>query len=144
MRPGPFLARALLLWLVLAFFAVANGTVGLLLVRTWAGEYADHVYKTVLLLAFMYFVLLRFWKRVGLENWRARAVGMGIFWLCLTLCFELGFFHYVMGTSWERLAADYRFWEGRLWVLVLLADLSFPYLSARYKAKKTQSYPDRA
>lgn len=136
MSTGSFLLRALFLWLGLAVFAVANGTVGLLLIQSWAGEYANHVYKTVLILAFMYFVLLHFWKRVGLENWRARAVGMGIFWLCLTLCFEFGFFHYVMGTSWERLAADYRFWEGRLWIFVLLADFVFPYLTANYQTKR--------
>jgi len=136
---GSFLLRALLAWLALAVFAVVNGTVGLLLIQSWAGEYADHVYKTVLLLVFMYFVLLGFWKWTGLENWKSRAVGMGIFWLALTLCFELGFFHYAMGVPWERLVADYRFWEGRLWVAVLLAAPVFPYLSAKHCAKRGKS-----
>jgi len=125
-----FFLRGLLAWFVLLVFAMANGTLGQLLVRPWAGEYCNHVYKSVLMLGFIYLVLTRFWKIAGLHAWRSRSVWLGLFLSGITVCFEFGFFHYLMGEPWEKLMADYQFWRGRLWVLVLAANLVFPYLTA--------------
>ena len=48
-------------------------------------------------------------------------------WTLLTLLFEFGFFHYIMGEPWERFIANYDMSEGRLWPLVLLVQLVGPY-----------------
>jgi hypothetical protein len=44
---------------------------------------------------------------------------IGVIWLIITVAFEFGFFHYVMGKPWETLLADYNVLRGRIWVLVL-------------------------
>jgi hypothetical protein len=46
----------------------------------------------------------------------------------MTVCFELGFFHFVAGVPWEKRLADYQLFAGRLWVLVLLTTLCGPAL----------------
>jgi len=51
---------------------------------------------------------------------------MGACWTAMTIAFEFGFGHYIMGNSWGKLLADYNFFAGRLWVLVLLAVLAGP------------------
>jgi len=130
-----FFLRGLLAWFILLIFAVANGTLGQLAIRPWAGEYGNHLYKSALMLGFIYLVLTKFWKIVGLHAWRSRAVWLGLFLAGLTVGFEFGFFHYLMGEPWEKLLADYQFWRGRLWVLLLAADLVFPYLTAASMAR---------
>ena len=47
----------------------------------------------------------------------------------MTVAWEFGFFHYAMGHSWEELLANYAFWQGRLWVLVLAGILVAPVLT---------------
>ena len=34
--------------------------------------------------------------------------------------------HYVFGNSWERLIADYNVFRGRIWILVLAANIFAP------------------
>src|SRR5262249_30387383 len=48
---------------------------------------------------------------------------IGTLWLVLTVAFEFLFF---VGKSWEVLLADYDLRQGRIWVLVLLAELLGP------------------
>jgi hypothetical protein len=51
---------------------------------------------------------------------------VGLLWLALTLAFELLFFHYAAGKPWEVLLADYDVLQGRIWVVVPLAELFGP------------------
>jgi hypothetical protein len=51
---------------------------------------------------------------------------IGAVWLALTLAFEFLAGHYLFGSSWERLLADYDLLRGRVWILVLLATLFAP------------------
>jgi hypothetical protein len=55
-------------------------------------------------------------------------LGVGLFWLVLTVTFEFLFGRYVAGASWEALLADYDVLRGRLWPLVLLTTLLAPSL----------------
>jgi hypothetical protein len=56
---------------------------------------------------------------------------VGALWVGLTVAFEFGFGHYVMGAPWEVLLADYDILRGRLWPLVLAANLVAPLLAGR-------------
>ncbi len=47
----------------------------------------------------------------------------------MTVIFEFGFGHYIMGHSWSKLLHDYNLLAGRLWLVVLLAILTGPYLA---------------
>ena len=118
------------LWLLAMLFAVANGTIGRLIVEPAFGEYPNHVYKSALGVAFVLFISWLYARttrgRVALRSaWAA-----GLIWLALTIAFEFLAGHYLFGNPWERLFADYLFWEGRLWSLVLLAILFGPALMA--------------
>lgn len=53
----------------------------------------------------------------------------------MTVVFEFGFGHYVMGHSWEMLLHDYNVLEGRLWVVVLAAVWAGPVLLQRRGGK---------
>jgi hypothetical protein len=58
-------------------------------------------------------------------------LSIGIFWVVLTIIFEFVFGHYVMGHSWQKLFADYNIFNGRLWILVLINNITAPLISGR-------------
>ena len=51
---------------------------------------------------------------------------LGIAWVALSVAFEFLAGHYVFGNSWERLFADYNVFRGRIWIMVLVANLFAP------------------
>lgn len=61
---------------------------------------------------------------------------IGLLWLSMTVAFEFGAGHYLFRAPWQRLVADYRFWEGRLWTFVLLAELAGPALMAALRKRR--------
>ena len=46
------------------------------------------------------------------------ALAVGAIWATLTLAFEFGFGHWVVGQSWGELLEAYNLADGRVWVLV--------------------------
>jgi hypothetical protein len=78
-------------------------------------------------------IIVLVWFSIG---WMAPATvtdawAIGGLWLGLTLAFEFLAGHYLFGTPWRELLADYDVLRGRLWVLVLIATLVSPPLMAR-------------
>jgi hypothetical protein len=114
------------LWLILAVIAVANGFVGNLVLSRWLGDYGSHLYKSVVIIVAVFAAGWFYARQTQGEGWFGAALGAGLLWLGLTILFEFGFGHYVFGNPWEKLLADYRIWQGRLWILVLVADFVAP------------------
>lgn len=67
-------------------------------------------------------------RRVHESCARADLLRIGLLWLVLTVAFEFGFFHSVVGKPRDVLLADYNLLRGRLWVLVLATVLLGPIL----------------
>jgi hypothetical protein len=53
------------------------------------------------------------------------------------LWFEFGFGHYVLGTPWAELLADYDLSRGRIWVLVPIATAAAPALARAVQTRRT-------
>jgi len=56
---------------------------------------------------------------------------VGFLWLVLTLAFEVAFGRFVVGASWERLAADYNVLEGGLLAFGMLVLLLSPLIAGK-------------
>ncbi len=124
------LLRALTVWLLLMFAAIANGGVRNALLAPRLSDTAAHAVSTVMLCVWIALVT---WASIGWmrpPTVRA-AAGIGILWLCLTLAFEFLAGHYVFGQSWDRLLADYNLAQGRIWPLVLVTTAAAPVWAAR-------------
>ncbi len=61
---------------------------------------------------------------------------VGIVWLTLTVAFEILFGRFVMGLSWERIAADYNVSQGGLMPLGLLVLLFSPTIVSKVRWKR--------
>jgi hypothetical protein len=64
----------------------------------------------------------------------AGSLGVGTFWLCLTLAFEFGVCRFVQHRSWTEMLEAYTFKDGNIWPVVLLVTLLAPLVAVRLRA----------
>jgi len=125
-------SRALLVWFALLAAAFANGAVRELVFVPRLGNTSAHAISVgILSLAIAVASLSTItWihPRSLREAWK-----VGLLWLALTLAFEVLAGHYVFGTSWTRLLADYNILAGRIWIVVLIMTVAAPVIAARVR-----------
>ncbi len=122
------LLYALGLWILFFPFAIVNAG---LREKIWAprlGEHAGHVLSTVIFLVVLLLAVYAFLRYVDVSYTMMDLWLLGIMWLVLTVLFEFGFGHYVMGNPWDTLLHDYNLLAGRVWALIPLAWLLVPRL----------------
>ena len=122
--------RASIVWFGILLVAIANGAFrqGVLIPRV--GDASGHVVSTLMLsLA----VVLVTWFTIGWIGPRTRrdAWLVGGCWLTLTVAFEFLAGHYLFGTPWPVLLADYNVLRGRVWPLVLVVTFVAPAIASR-------------
>ena len=127
--------RATLAWFVILVIAVVNGAFREAFVRPHFGNFAAELVGAALLSAACFIAAALLMRHAGLA-WISAAWRVGSLWLAMTVIFEFGFFHYIGGRSWRELLAAYHFWEGRLWVLVLISTFCAPFVGGWLQAKK--------
>ncbi len=106
-------------WLIMLFVSIANGAVRDFTYGPRMTELAAHQLSTVTGILLLGVVIWRF-LRADPPSSASHALAIGLAWMALTVAFEFLFFHFVGGHSWSALAANYRLFDGRLWVLVLV------------------------
>jgi len=99
---------ALGIWLILIVAGILNGVFRESFITPKVGEHTGHILK--------------------INYTKTDLLLIGAFWTMLTILFEFGFGHYVMGHSWSKLFADYNILKGRVWSLVLLTTFIAPLL----------------
>lgn len=122
--------RAAIIWFVILAFAFVNGGVRVAWLIPGLGDTAGHVLST---LSLCFAILAVSWLSMGWIGVATRgdAIRVGLLWLVLTLAFEFLAGHYVFGTPWRQLLADYNVLAGRVWILVLVTTVFAPLLTAR-------------
>jgi hypothetical protein len=120
--------RAVLAWTFIVPLAIANGMARELLLVPLLGDLAARAVSCFTLAGAVLFVTWMSLAWIGpatiLDAWT-----IGLIWLALTLAFEFLAGHYVFGTSWDALRAEYNILAGRLWILVLVVTLTAPPLT---------------
>ena len=118
------------IWLILAVSAIVVATfrVGVLLPQF--GEQTAHQLGTILYLIVQFIIIYLFIRKMRIKDVKT-LLGIGFFWLVITIIFEFIFGHFVMGHPWQKLFADYNLFNGRLWVLVLINNLFSPLISGK-------------
>lgn len=127
--------RYILAWFLFIPVAIANGAFRELGYKSMVGDLPAHWISTLLffvLLALYLWFLGRWWRiRSSVQAWF-----IGAMWFGLTVMFEFGFGHYVMGHPWAKLLHDYNLLQGRVWVLVLVALSVGPRISYAYYQRR--------
>ena len=119
--------RHILFWFVLMVVGVLNGILRGTTYGKYFSDLTAHQISTFTGILLTGLVTWFLWSKWPLETAR-EAWTIGTIWLVLTILFEFGFGHYIMGHSWQKLFADYNILQGRVWSLVLLWILVMPYV----------------
>ena len=105
--------RAIAVWLVLIGAEILHGIARGVFLVPQVGEFRSSqigVFTgSIIILA----IALAFVRWIGASR-TTDLLAVGVLWLGLTLGFEILFGRFVVGASWERLAADYNVLEGGL------------------------------
>jgi hypothetical protein len=122
--------RSLAVWCAFVALAVINGGFRDAVLTPRLGEHESHVIGTITLCTA---ILIVTWLTI---NWMrpaksTEALLIGGVWVLMTVGFEFLVGHYVFGTSWARLLADYDLVGGRVWLLVLATVAFAPLTMAR-------------
>jgi hypothetical protein len=121
--------RATAIWFAILIVAIANGAFRQAVLIPRLGDATAHVLSTLALSAAVLLVAYLSFNWIGAAGSR-EYWSVGIYWLVLTIAFEFLAGHYLFGTPWHVLLADYKIHEGRIWPLVLVATLVAPTLAA--------------
>lgn len=132
MHDGCMFLRGITGWFAILVVAVVNGGLRDRYVRPRFGFFPAEVYGAgILSLAVLVSALLVMRPAAANGHYRA-ACQISALWLVLTLAFEFLFFHFVGKHSWSELCASYRFWEGRLWSVVVLVVALAPFFACKW------------
>lgn len=116
------------LWLIFLVLAIVNGTIRNSIYAPKVGQQKGHVISSVIAICYtltVTYFLVNFIKPAATLM---DLLLIGAFWLTITVFFEFGFGHYVIGHSWKHLINDYNILKGRIWSLVLLTTFVAPIL----------------
>jgi hypothetical protein len=122
--------RSIVVWLGLLVLAFANGAAREILLVPRVGDQAGRAVSSVSLSAAIVVLAWLTIRWVGPSS-IGQAWQVGALWAALTLGFEFLAGHYVFGTPWPQLLADYDVLSGRIWIVVPLTALVAPALAAR-------------
>jgi hypothetical protein len=129
---GVMIPRAFAIWTLLVVLAVLNGGARNAFLTPHWGELSGHV-----LIFSVSWVSIRGIRPGGPLD----ALLVGLFWVALTVAFEFLAGHYLFGHSWQKLFADYDLTQGRIWVLVLVANFAAPQWAAWMRRKPRMTNP---
>ena len=123
------LVRGAVIWLVILVLASLNGAVRDLLVAPRVGDTIARALSSLILGGLVMgvtWVSIRWLRprRLG------EAMGLGLFWLALTLTIEFAAGR-LSGKSWSVVLADYDVLRGRIWVLVPIVTFLAPVWAGR-------------
>ena len=85
---------------------------------------------TLILLLTVYVYLI--YDRLAISSGR-QALAAGVLWAFLTFLFETLLGYFVSGLSMSQIMGEYNIFEGKLWVLVLLALVFLPLIFYQFK-----------
>ena len=123
-----------LAWFAFMAIAVAAGALREWLVTPRLGEHAAHQVGTLLVCLLIAAVIVPTIRR--LRPTPPQALAIGAAWAAMTVAFEIGVFHFIVGHPLSVLLADYDLAAGRLWPLVLVTELVTPWVVAGTGSKR--------
>lgn len=127
-------------WLIIMIAALSNGLVRDTLLVPLLGQQLALPVSGISLSVLVFLVTclcVPYFDR----NTASTFLYIGIQWVLMTLVFEFGFGHYVLGKSWHVLLQVFNVSRGDLFVLVLLTSLVSPYAAATVRGRLLAAIP---
>ena len=114
------------IWLLLLVLAIVNAGIREAFYKPKLGDNLGHAISSIIAIGYTLIITYFFVNYIKVSVTKIDLLLIGALWLTLTVAFEFGFGHYVIGHPWKYLLADYNILKGRLWSLVLLVTFVSP------------------
>jgi hypothetical protein len=126
--------RAFVVWLVIIAVETAHGILRTLWLQPLVGDFEARQIGTVVGSALILFVAYLFspWLQVPATR---TLLGVGLFWVALTVVFECVLGRLLLRLSWERILSDYDVSRGGLMVFGLVFLAISPLIAARFRMR---------
>lgn len=132
--------KASAVWLLMMIVAITNGLARDTLLVPVLGQQLALSVSGISLSVLVFLVTCLCVPFLG-RNTASAFIAIGLQWVLMTLVFEFGFGHYVMGKSWYALLQVFNVLQGDLFVLVLLTSLVSPYAAAAVRDRLLPTAP---
>ena len=96
---------ALGIWFIFVVAGILNGVFRESFITPKVGEHTGHILSTIILICVILAVTHLFISDLKINHTETGLLLIGAFWTILTILFEFGFGHYVIGHSWSKLFA---------------------------------------
>ena len=121
-------SRAIVTWLLFIPIVVFNGFIRDAVYKPFVGELTAHQISTAIASAAFLVLAYMLLKKYIITFTKRDLVLTGSMWVVLTVLFEFGIGHFIIGTPSKKLFYDYNIFEGRIWILFLLVLFLAPQL----------------
>ncbi len=128
------ITRALAVWLLLIVAEILHGIARGIFLVPHVGEFRSNQIGIFTGSIIILVIALAFVRWIGASR-TSDLLMVGAVWLCLALAFEVLFGRFVVGLSWERLAADYNVPEGGLLPFGMLVLLISPLIVEKLRTE---------
>ena len=126
--------KYIIAWVPMVVIAILNGILRENVFAQYLTELRAHQASTASLI---FFFVIYIWgvTRIWEPESQNQALWIGLIWLGMTILFEFGFGHFIMGHPWSKLIHDYNLLAGRVWIFILLWVAVAPWLFYRFQNK---------
>ena len=132
--------RSVVIWLVLIYAEILHGIARGIFLVPHVGEFRSNQIGVLTGSIIILVIAVIFVRWIGASR-TSTLLTVGVLWLGLTLAFEILFGRFVIGASWERLAADYNVVEGGLLPFGMLVLLLSPLVAGRMRGVMVNAKP---
>jgi len=135
------------IWFTYTAVDLLYGILRRLFVAPALGEYNGHIINVAILIGLIVGLTYLFVNSLRIQYYKKTDfLFIGMSWLVLSVLTKFGYSRYLGESSWEQLIIEIDISKGRLWALVLLAELIVPLifgavrLNRHYKRRIRRSY----
>lgn len=121
--------RAIVVWIVIILAETVHGIARIQILEPSVGEFRARQMAVFSGAAIIFLVTRSLIRWIG-ANGPFALVAIGLFWMVLTIAFELLIGRFVFGFSWQRIAAEYDITSGSLMPLGLVFLVFCPLLAS--------------
>jgi hypothetical protein len=134
-----FYIKGILFWFVLLILAILNAVIREAtykpILEPYIGIWA-HQISSVFGITIFFIAILIFLKNIKKDYNQNDLIIIGSIWIIMTIIFELFMNVYIRKLSLIEVARTYYFWNGELWVFVLISLLISPLIADRLIRKR--------
>ncbi|MBS1812128.1 MAG: hypothetical protein JST84_28450 [Acidobacteria bacterium] len=124
--------RAFVIWLVIIGAEFIHGILRVLLLEPRVGDFRARqiaVFSGAMIICTIAFIFVHWLKACRITE----LLFIGVFWLVLTIAFELILGRAILGLSWERVLSDYDLMHGGLLPFGMLILMFSPYIAGKLR-----------